>query len=217
MSIRHLFRIFKTLSVGVFSGLPMSQRGRDPLDIFGEWLDTADRCGLFLPEAVALATSTPEGIPSARMVLLKGFDQNGFTFYTNYGSRKSSELDANPNAALLFHWGVLQRQVRVEGTVSRLTEAESAAYFNTRAHGSRVAAWASRQSRVMANRDELERRYKMKLEEFAGKEVPLPDFWGGYRLNPAAIEFWQGRANRMHDRLRFRRRDSGWVDEWLYP
>ncbi len=217
MSIRHIYRILKTMSVGVVWGLPMAQQGRDPLDIFEDWFKNADKCGLFLAEAVALATSTPAGQPSARMVLLKGFDQRGFVFFTNYGSRKSGELDANPNAALLFHWGILQRQIRIEGTVERIPTAESAAYFNTRPRASRIAAWASRQSEVLQNREELERRYKTKLAKFAQGEVPLPDFWGGYRLQPAAIEFWQGRANRMHDRLRFRRSDGGWVGEWLYP
>ena len=217
MNIRQALRILKTIRVGVFKGLPMAAQDRDPIDVFEDWFRTANQCGLFLPESVALATSTPSGVPSARMVLLKGFDQRGFTFFTNYDSRKSSELDTNPHAALLFHWNVLQRQIRIEGTVSRISVAESASYFKTRPLGSRIAAWASRQSEVLADRQELERRYKTKQEEFAGREIPLPDFWGGYRLNPDAIEFWQGRANRLHDRLHFRRSDSGWVSEWLYP
>lgn len=195
----------------------MAEQDRDPIDVFGDWFKNAEQCGLFLPEAMVLATSTPAGIPSARMVLLKGFDRSGFTFFTNYGSRKSGELDDNPNAALLFHWNILQRQIRIEGTVNRVPTSESATYFNTRLRASRVAAWASRQSEVMHNREELERRYKLKHKEFGGGEVPLPEFWGGFRLNPDVIEFWQGRANRMHDRLRFRRIHPGWVSEWLYP
>lgn len=195
----------------------MAEQNRDPIDIFEDWFKKAEQCGLFLPEAVMLATSTATGIPSARMVLLKDFDQSGFTFFTNYKSRKSNELDANPNAALLFHWSVLQRQVRIEGTVNRIQASESATYFETRPYASRVAAWASRQSEVLPDRKELERKYLAKHEEFAGGKVPLPDFWGGYRLHPNAVEFWQGRANRMHDRLRFRRCDSVWVAEWLYP
>lgn len=195
----------------------MAEQNRDPLDIFSDWFKTAEQCGLFLPESMALATSTPEGVPSARMVLLKGFDRSGFTFFTNYGSRKSSELDVNPNAALLFHWSVLQRQIRIEGAVIRISVTESGAYFDSRPYGSRIAAWASRQSEVLPDREELEHRYQKRLKEFPGGDVPLPEFWGGYSLYPSAIEFWQGRVNRMHDRLRFRRCDSGWVGEWLYP
>ena len=217
MNIRQALRILSTIRVGVFKGLPMAAQDRDPIDIFDDWFRTANQCGLFLPESVALATSTIAGVPSARMVLLKGFDQRGFTFFTNYGSRKSSDLDANPHAALLFHWNVLQRQIRIEGKATRIPVAESAAYFETRPLGSRIAAWASRQSEVLKDRRELESEYTSKQEEFAGKEIPLPDFWGGYRLIPDAIEFWQGRANRLHDRLRFRRGHSGWVSEWLYP
>ena len=156
MNIRQTLRILKTIRVGVFKGLPMAEHDRDPFELFGDWYGTAQRCGLFLPESMVLATSTPDGMPSARMVLLKDFDENGFTFYTNYGSRKAAELDGNPNAALVFHWNLLQRQVRIEGRVARTSTEESAAYFKTRPRGSRIAAWASRQSEVLPQRRELE-------------------------------------------------------------
>ena len=195
----------------------MTEGDRNPIDVFGEWFRTAEQCGLFLYESMVLATSTADGVPSARMVLLKGYDQNGFTFFTNYQSRKSNELDSNPSAALVFHWNVLHRQIRVEGAVKRISTEDSASYFKTRPYGSRIAAWSSRQSEVLPSRQELERAYRAKSEEFRGDEVPLPEFWGGYLLEPSSIEFWQGRANRLHDRLRFRFVDSRWVSEWLYP
>lgn len=217
MNLRQLARIVKTLRVGVLKGLPMADQDRDPIDLFGDWIGTAERCGLYLHEAMTLATSTPEGVPSARMVLLKGFDESGFTFFTNYGSRKSGELDSNPHAALVFHWNVLQRQIRITGKVARITQEESAEYFKTRPRGSRIAAWASRQSVVLAQPGDLERAFEEKDRQFRGGEVPVPDFWGGYRLLPDRIEFWQGKANRMHHRLLFRKGESGWLSEWLYP
>ncbi|MDJ0956172.1 MAG: pyridoxamine 5'-phosphate oxidase [Arenicellales bacterium] len=217
MYIRQAIRILKTIRTGVFSGLPMAAQDRDPIEIFGDWIKTAEQSGLYLHESMTLATATPDGVPSARMVLLKGFGQNGFTFFTNYESRKAYELDLNPNAALVFHWNVLQRQIRIEGVVKRVSTEDSSSYFKTRPHGSRIAAWASRQSEVLPSRKELEGAYTLKLEEFGDDEVPLPDFWGGYQLQPSSIEFWQGRANRLHDRLRFRRVDTHWVSEWLYP
>lgn len=217
MNIRQLALILKSLRVGVLHGLPMAAQDRDPIEIFGEWFETARNSGLYLPEAMTLATCTADGIPSARMVLLKGFDQAGFTFYTNYTSRKSGELDSNPHAALVFHWNVLQRQVRITGSVGRVSHDESEAYFSTRPRGSRIAAWASQQSRTLDGRNDLERAFEEKEKEYEGGDVPLPEFWGGYRLSPDDIEFWQGKANRMHDRLLFRRADSGWAGEWLYP
>jgi pyridoxamine 5'-phosphate oxidase len=201
----------------VLHGLSIAERDRDPVELFGEWFDTAERCGIYLPEAVTLATCTRDAIPSARMVLMKGFDDRGVTFFTNYGSRKAGEIEGNPNAALVFHWNVLQRQVRLTGRVERISRDESAAYFSSRPRGSRIAAWASLQSRVLVRREDLERAFDAKLREYDTGDVPLPAFWGGYRLRPGEIEFWQGRANRMHDRLLFRREASGWVSEWLYP
>jgi pyridoxamine 5'-phosphate oxidase len=151
------------------------------------------------------------------MVLLKGFDERGFCFYTNYESRKGQELDANPRAALTFHWAILERQVRIEGLTARMTDAESLAYFRTRARGSRIGAWASPQSDPLDRRETLEARVKEYDARFPGADVPLPPFWGGYRLVPSRIEFWQGRVNRLHDRLLFERTDTGWRSSRLYP
>jgi pyridoxamine 5'-phosphate oxidase len=166
---------------------------------------------------MTLATATPDGRPSARVVLLKGFDERGFVFYTNYEGRKSRELEANPRAALLFYWGELERQVRVEGRVSRVPDRESDAYFAGRPRGSQLGAWASEQSRPVRDRGALERRLRELEGEYEGREVPRPAFWGGYRVVPETMEFWQGRENRLHDRLRYRRAEGGWKIERLQP
>jgi pyridoxamine 5'-phosphate oxidase len=175
----------------------------DPLAQFRIWLAEAEATGMRAPEAMALATATPDGAPSVRMVLLKEAGPRGFAFYTNLESRKGGELAANPNAALLFHWDPLGRQVRVEGPVERLPESESAAYFATRPRGSRLAAWASPQSRELAGRDELERAVAAAAARFEGADVPLPPHWGGYVLVPERYEFWQHREDRLHDRIRY--------------
>jgi pyridoxamine 5'-phosphate oxidase len=207
------------LGRGVIAGMPDPTGTEEPMDLFREWYDTAEESGLFLPEAMTLATATPEGRPSARMVLLKESDARGFTFFTNYGSRKAGELDANPYAALVFHWAVLERQVRVEGRVSRVGEEESYEYFRTRPRGSRIGAWASSQSRPLPDRETLQARVQEAEARFAGEDVPLPPHWGGYRLVPEVIEFWQGRASRLHDRWVFRRSgpDEPWSLTRLYP
>lgn len=166
---------------------------------------------------MTLATATRDGHPSARMVLLKGFDARGFVFYTNYESRKGGELEQNPQAALVFFWVELERQVRVEGRVERAAPAESDAYFASRPLGSQIGAWASAQSRVIAGREPLERRTAELEDEYAGREVPRPSQWGGYRVVPHVIEFWQGRPSRLHDRLRYRQKDGGWIVERLSP
>lgn len=190
----------------------------DPLRQFALWLDEARKSEIDAPESMALGTSTPEGRPSVRMVLLKGADDRGFSFYTNYESRKGGELAANPHAALLFYWQQLGRQVRVEGRVERVPPEESEAYFRTRPHGSRLAAWASPQSRSLAaGRDELERLYADVAARFAGIDVPLPPHWGGHRLLPGAYEFWQHGADRLHDRVRYERDGSAWTRERLAP
>jgi pyridoxamine 5'-phosphate oxidase len=217
MSLLSKLRTLFTAGQGVVRGLPDATPGRDPIELFREWFDAARRAGLFLPEAMTVATATPQGAPSARMMLLKGVEAGAFVFFTNYESRKAGELEANPRAALVFHWAVLERQVRVEGRIERLSAAESEAYFRTRPRGSRVGAWASTQSRPLADRAELQARVRQHEAKFHGGEVPLPPFWGGYRLVPERIEFWQGRLDRLHDRLRFERDGSGWRSTRLYP
>ncbi|MDH3496034.1 MAG: pyridoxamine 5'-phosphate oxidase [Gemmatimonadota bacterium] len=216
MSLLARVRALLTFGQGVARGLPDASEAADPIALFQEWFAAATRAGIFLPEAMTLATASPEGAPSARMMLLKGVDPQGFVFYTNYESRKGEELAANPRAALVFHWAVLERQVRVEGRVTRLPAEESETYFSTRPRGSRIGAWASRQSRVLPTPDELRDRVAQYERDF-GREIPLPPFWGGFRLVPARIEFWQGRLNRLHDRLRFVRDGAGWRTERLYP
>jgi pyridoxamine 5'-phosphate oxidase len=215
--VRAALRTVFTLGRGVVRGVPPLTAADDPIAFFQRWFADARAAGIYLPESMAVATASADGAPAARMMLLKGVDDRGFVFFTNYESRKGDELRANPRAALVFHWAVLQRQVRVEGPVERLPEAESAAYFGTRTRGSRIGAWASRQSAELVSRAELERRVRAQEERFAGREVPLPPFWGGFRLTPVVIEFWQGRINRLHDRLRYTREGSGWTVVRLYP
>jgi len=166
---------------------------------------------------VTLATATPDGRPSARMVLLRGVDDRGFMFYTNYTSRKGRELDANPHAALCFHWPTLDEQIRVEGRVERVTDQESDAYFGSRPRGSQLGAWASAQSRPLARREQLEEEYRAVEARFADGTVPRPPFWGGFRLIPERIEFWYGRPDRLHDRLVYTPDGVGWKIERLYP
>jgi pyridoxamine 5'-phosphate oxidase len=217
MSLLAKLRTLLTLGQGVVRGLPDAAADRDPIELFREWFAAARRAGIFLPEAMTVATATPDGVPSARMMLLKGVEAGSFVFFTNYESRKAGELAANPRAALVFHWAVLERQVRVEGTVERLPPGESEVYFRTRPRGSRIGAWASKQSRPLADRAELEARVREHDARFAGGEVPLPPFWGGLRLVPERIEFWQGRLDRLHDRLRFERDGGSWRTVRLYP
>ncbi len=217
MSLESNLRLILSLGRGLTRGLPDADPDADPIRLFGEWFEAARKAGVLLPEAMTLATATAGGTPSARMVLLKSFGGDGFEFYTNLGSRKADELKANPRAALCFHWGVLQRQVRVEGDATPIGREASAAYFRTRPRGSRIGAWASRQSRPLEERGTLERRVRETTERFEGREVPLPEFWGGFRLDPRRIEFWQGRADRLHDRLAFEREEGGWSSLRLYP
>lgn len=217
MSLRSSFLTLVTLGKGVVRGIPVAVADRDPIEIFKEWFAAATDSGIFMPESAALATATPDGAPSVRMVLLKAVDERGFVFYTNYGSRKAVEMESNPRAALCFHWAVLQRQFRVEGTVERVSHEESSRYYSSRARGSRIGAWASRQSEPLASREELEERVRRFDREYPGDEAPLPPFWGGYLLRPEAMEFWQGKADRLHDRLLFKRSGAGWETVRLYP
>jgi pyridoxamine 5'-phosphate oxidase len=189
----------------------------DPLREFQDWFGAARQAGVEVPEAMTLATATADGTPSARMVLLKGLEEEGFVFYTGYESRKAEELERNPRAALVFYWRSLGRQVRVEGPIERVSPDESAAYFATRPRGSQLAAWASEQSRPLGSRQELERRYAELEREYEGREVPRPPRWGGFRLRPESYEFWQHRDNRLHDRVRYVRAREGWRRELLSP
>lgn len=217
--LRAHLRAIRTLTKGVTAGLTELDAVDDPIDLFRRWQEDAAESGLLLPESVALATASADGAPSVRMVLLKGVDERGFRFFTNYESRKAVELEENPRAAMCFYWSVLERQVRVEGAVTRVSSEESEAYFRTRPHGSRIGAWASNQSRPIESREHLETREREVRERFRDREVPLPSYWGGYVLRPSRIEFWQGRANRLHDRLRYEREaeGEGWNVTRLQP
>jgi pyridoxamine 5'-phosphate oxidase len=189
----------------------------DPLTLFRMWLDEARAAGAFEPEAMSVATATADGVPSVRMVLMKGHDERGIVFFTNYSSRKGEELAHNPRAALLFHWPVLGRQVRIEGPVTTVDRAESEAYARARPRASQLSALASPQSRPVPDREWLERRVEELDREHAGEELPVRDDWGGYRVYAEAWEFWQHRENRLHDRQRYERVADGWTVERLAP
>jgi pyridoxamine 5'-phosphate oxidase len=195
----------------------------EPTDQFVAWFDQAVAAGQPEPEAMCVATATLDGVPSARMVLLKAYDRRGFTFYTNEGSRKGLEMEANPVAALTWRWGLLDRQVRVAGRVERVSEPEADAYFASRARGSQLGAWASFQSTVVPTVDGITARGVLEADvaeiegRFEGVDVTRPPYWGGFRVVPETVEFWQGRRNRLHDRLRYRRAEGGWVVERLFP
>jgi pyridoxamine 5'-phosphate oxidase len=201
----------------VLKGLAEETAGPNPLALFSEWYEDARRSGIYLPEAMTLATASKDGRPSARLMLLKGFDERGFRFFTNYESRKADDLTDNPRAALVFHWSRLHRQVRVEGKVVRVPEEESREYFATRPRGSQLGAWASNQSSPVNDRRHLDEAFREHEARFKGSDVPLPPFWGGYRIIPEAIEFWQGRTDRLHDRLRYTLGDDGWTVARLSP
>jgi pyridoxamine 5'-phosphate oxidase len=199
-------------------GLSEADAGDDPFVLFRRWFETALAEDLFEPNAMILATAAPDGTPSARAVLLKALDDRGFTFFTNYDSRKGREMAANPRVALVFLWHPLERQVRVEGKVEIVTPAESDAYYVTRPLGSRLGAWASPQSEVIPGREFLEGQHAALTAKYPDGNVPRPPNWGGYRVVPSAVEFWQGRPSRLHDRIRFTRQPDGrWKRERLAP
>jgi pyridoxamine 5'-phosphate oxidase len=189
----------------------------DPFTLFDAWFAEAQAAEPNDPNAVAIATADAQGRPSVRMVLLKGHDPRGFVVYTNRGSRKAGELDANPRAALLFHWKSLRRQIRIEGAVERATDDESDAYFASRSRDSQLGAWASEQSRPLDARETFEARFRDMEERFAGGDVLRPPHWGGYRVVPESFEFWQDRAHRLHERRVFTRSGDGWTEGLLYP
>ncbi|MDP8243316.1 MAG: pyridoxamine 5'-phosphate oxidase [Candidatus Hinthialibacter antarcticus] len=190
----------------------------DAIEQFTVWFEEAKTHNAYDATAMTLATASLDGAPSARMVLLKSVDADGFSFFTNYESRKARELDANPKASLVFWWGALERQVRIEGDIKHLSPKESDEYFYSRPIGSRLGAWASPQSKVVADRKELEDAYQKIETECEDGDIPRPPFWGGYRVVPRAIEFWQGRSNRLHDRLLYiKQDDGGWKIERLAP
>ena len=214
MHERELSDLRREYAVG---GLDESDLASDPVTMFRTWMHGTLTAGLHEPNAMVLATVSTDGRPTSRIVLLKGLDERGFVFYTNYSSRKAVELEANPACGLLFPWHSLERQVRVDGTATRLTPHENDVYFAARPRASQLGAWASPQSEVVADRAELDRRYAEMLARFAEETVPTPPHWGGYRVEHTSVEFWQGRRGRMHDRLRYRRTPAGWTTERLAP
>ena len=217
MLIRSTLRALFLIRKGVIGGLDEASAGNDPFKLFDRWFEDAARSGLLLPEAMTLSTATSDGRPSARLVLMKSGGPDGFVFFTNYESRKARELESNPYAALTFHWPILQRQVRIEGRAERTSDAESDAYFRTREAGSQLGAWASAQSSELNSRAQLEAQVALRREEFGEGAIPRPQFWGGYRLVPGRIEFWQGRLNRLHDRFEFTGEGGTWTRRRLSP
>jgi len=217
MSLLSKIRCALTLGQGLLIENVALQKTDDPIAFFEAWLKEAENSGIILPESMSVSSCTAEGRPSSRMVLLKEVDEKGFVFFTNYNSRKSKELQENPFAALLFHWNMLQRQVRIEGRIERISEQESADYFHSRGRGSQIGAWASHQSDPLESREVLAERVKMYEQKFKGKEIPLPEFWGGYRVVPEMIEFWQGKADRLHDRFIYQPKENSWNITRLNP
>ena len=217
MTLFEKLRCLFTFGQGVALPLPELSSDTTPAQLFELWFDDAKKAGILLPEAMSVSSCNSDGQPSSRMVLLKDYDNDGFVFFTNYTSRKSQELSENNKVALLFHWNVLQRQIRIEGTVEKVSVQESADYFHSRDRGSQVGAWASKQSSKLQTATELADNVEYYTQKFAGQEVPLPEFWGGWRVKPNYIEFWQGRASRLHDRVCFEKSASGWDNFKLQP
>jgi pyridoxamine 5'-phosphate oxidase len=211
MDLGHLRRAYEG------AGIDVTDLRSDPIDQFAAWFAEVEQAGLFEPNAVVVATVDEHGVPAARNVLLKAFDAEGFVFYTNTRSAKGRALDATGRAALLFSWVELRRQVHVRGTVTRVADAEADAYFASRPRGSQLGAWASPQSEVVASRADLDARFEAAVVAWGGREVTRPPHWTGYRVHPLEVEFWQGRPDRLHDRLRFTRDGGAWLVERLAP
>ena len=197
--------------------LSKSSADENPFQQFYKWMDEAINASIVEPNAMAVATVSKDGFPSVRTVLLKGFDDNGFVFFTNYKSSKAMDIDANPNVSVLFFWKELERQVRVQGIAEKTSRHESEVYFNSRPFESRLGAWASEQSSIISGREVLEQKYSELYELYKDNEIPLPDFWGGYRIIPSYFEFWQGRESRLHDRIAYVRKDPLWEKMRLQP
>lgn len=198
--------------------LDISELNPDPIIQFKTWFDQAVNAGIIFPNAMTLATSDKNSIPSARILLLKSYDKKGFVFYTNSNSRKGTEILENPYGAICFWWDKLQRQVRIEGVISLISQDEAETYFKTRPRGSRIGAWCSDQSKVIGSREKLEDEYAKYDKKYDGRDIPKPEYWNGYNLNPLSIEFWQGREDRLHDRFRYRLDQTGnWIIERLAP
>ena len=198
-------------------GLRRADLKADPIQQFDDWFKTATDCGVHEPNAMTLATASATGTPLQRTVLLKGYDEKGFVFFSNYQSRKAADIDANPQACLLFPWLTLERQIIIQGRVEKTTVEESTAYFHSRPLDSQIGAWVSNQSEVIASRDALNAKLEEIRKRFADGIIPLPPFWGGYRVVPTTIEFWQGGPARLHDRFLYSRIDDGWKIERLSP
>ena len=218
MTLFEKLRCLLTFGQGIALPLPKIPEDAQHLPLFNQWFEDAAKSGILLPEAMSVSTCNEDGQPRSRMVLLKEFNEDGFVFYTNYASRKSQNLTENNKVALLFHWNVLQRQIRIEGTVEKVSLEQSGQYFHSRDRGSQIGAWASKQSTKLTNDGELKKRVAYFNDKYPHGEVPHPHFWGGWRVKPTYIEFWQGRANRLHDRICFEKQiDDQWLQYKLNP